>query len=717
MKCGLGRIGGLLCVGLLTACTGQLQSAPEASDGARPGHDDAAIDARSSNDASFDAALVDGAASDAHLDGGTPDSAVGQDSAVERCGDDACTASESSATCPDDCGAACGDDACNGAETACNCEADCGATTCGDGCCGGSESSASCAADCGPMCGDGTCNGGETAAACPADCDAVCGDDACTGSETACSCAADCGATVCDDGCCGAAESTVTCSEDCGSMCGDGACNGGESTANCVADCGSMCGDGVCNGGESPCDCASDCGGPACGDGYCCAGSGENICNCAGDCKASMCGDGCCTGAESNATCAADCEPDPPTGLLDRLTTTTLTAPAGVKAGVSNWRVWAYQSLRVAPVFTVPLSNCQTLVGYTTDAGGTLTPRVARLDANDQLVATYSLTAGRELRGLAAEPGGHFGALLWSNSADKIFVHRYDSAGSQVWSEELTNPSNTPDDFNIGDSRLEFGGGRYGAYYHVHSNDGHEGDTLKWVTTAGVETTQWAWGCSHSMSNLLRYNPAVTRFLPVCVTDCYPGTSGANFATDSIGGIYLNHRTTKVRDVNAGCNGDVAGEVGGAALAPAGWKLLFNAHRNAATHGQNSYNTSTMNQDVGFSSVSSNLSASATVWLTNTSSVNEADTTIARWSPAGETQERYLVGWSEAGSVYKLATVSASGSIVEGPVNVTSAAKWGRRDDPMRVHKNGDVVWSWFNAAGDTQLRFARLSAGAACVP
>jgi hypothetical protein len=405
--------------------------------------------------------------------------------------------------------------------------------------------------------------------------------------------------------------------------------------------------------------------------------------------------------------------PDPTDPLPDRLTTSTVASPEGVKAGVSSWRIWGTGSLSVAPVFTVPLANCQTLVGFTTSAGSSLTPRVARLDANDQLLETYALASGFELRGLAAEPDGHFGALLWDNAADSIFVVRYDLSGAEIWTTELSNSDNNPTDFGIGDSRLEFGDGKYGAYYHVHSDSGHEGDTLKWVTTAGVESTGWTWGCSHSMSNLLRFNPSTTKFLPACVTDCFPGTSGA-FSTNSIGGIYLNHNSGPVLNVAAGCNGSVAGELGSAALGPNGWKLVFNAHQAPATKGQNSYSPATMNQDIGFAAIQSSYASGSVVWLTDTANTDEADATIARWQPAGDTKEQYVVGWSEPGSpyAYKLARVDDAGAILEGPTDVSSLARWGRRDDPMRVHAGGDVVWAWFESSGSTQLHVARLVSG-----
>ncbi|MFZ5890533.1 MAG: hypothetical protein ACOY0T_05635 [Myxococcota bacterium] len=398
--------------------------------------------------------------------------------------------------------------------------------------------------------------------------------------------------------------------------------------------------------------------------------------------------------------------------LIDRISSTSVTIPAGVKPGVRNYRIWGAVSFKVAPVYIAPLANCGTLVCITTGTAAAPNARVVRLDANDQLKDVLDLGAGLECRGLAAEPDGHFAALLWNGTDDTIFVRRFDSAGMMGFSTPLVNPDNKPTDFGIGESRLEYGGGKYGAYYHVHSDSGHEGDTLKYVAAAtGAETTTWNWGCSHSMSNLLTFNPASSTFLPTCVTDCYPGTSGSNFATTAIGGVYLNNRT-KVIDVDAGCNGSVAGELGGAAVAPSGWKITFNAHQAAASKGQSSYDKSTMNQDIGFASIASATMPGKVVWLTNTPSVNEADSAIVRWEPAGDSAEQYVAGWSE-NTVYKLGRLDPNGTFLEPAVDVAAKAKWGQRDDPFRQHYNKDVVWAWFDSAGSTTLRFARLRSGA----
>lgn len=398
--------------------------------------------------------------------------------------------------------------------------------------------------------------------------------------------------------------------------------------------------------------------------------------------------------------------------LLDRLDVTDIEIPEGVKAGVSNWRIWGRGDLGVAPVFSSPRPGCGSFVGFTTGAGA-MTARVAVLGADDKLEMVIDLASGLELRGLAAESDTAFGALLWDPTAQQIFVRRFDTTAGESWSTELTNPDNTPTDFGIGDSRLEFGDGQYGAYYHVHSDTGHEGDTLKWTDAAsGAESTGWGWGCSHSMSNLLRYNPGVGSFMPACVTDCFPGTSG-DFAANAIGGIYLNHSQAHVLDVDAGCNGDVAGELGGAGLAPAGWALTFNAHQAPAMPGQGSYDPSTMNQDIGFVMVDSGLMPGAVVWLTDTPG-NEDDATIARWQPEDDSAEQYVVGW-HGDNTHWLGRVDPAGTFLEGPVDIGGVAAWGRRDDPMRAQGNGDISWAWFDAAGSTTLRVARLRSGAVC--
>jgi V8-like Glu-specific endopeptidase len=144
-------------------------------------------------------------------------------------------------------GATCGNGACEAGESAASCAQDCGGN-CGNGVCEQSESAVTCAADCGggnpPVCGNGVCEQGEFAGTCAKDCGGECGDGVCDPGEDADNCAKDCGPTPADN-------------------CGDGTCSPGETGASCPEDCevpAEACGDGECTGAETCTSCAQDCG-------------------------------------------------------------------------------------------------------------------------------------------------------------------------------------------------------------------------------------------------------------------------------------------------------------------------------------------------------------------------------------------------------------------------------------------------------------------------
>jgi hypothetical protein len=140
---------------------------------------------------------------------------------------------------------------------------------------------------------------------------------------------------------------------------------------------------------------------------------------------------------------------------------------------------------------------------------------------------------------------------------------------------------------------------------------------------------------------------------------------------------------------------------------------VWNTHQNPATPGQSSYNAQTMNQDIGFATIATDLTPGAVVWLTTTAGVNEQNSSIARWQPMGDDNEQYVVGWNErGGGVYKVGIVSPTGAFLASPVDIGATAKWGERDDPFRVHLNGDIVWAWFDAAGATSFKLARIRSG-----
>jgi hypothetical protein len=158
--------------------------------------------------------------------------------------------SEVTSICGKDCPTVCGDGICAGSESSMTCPEDCGPVPefCGDSACSASENCATCPADCGAcVCGDGTCSPGECAT-CTADCPAgcICPHEVCTTGDaldTGCStcvkdiCAVDpyCCASYWDSLC--VSEAETVCGKDCPDVCGDGICSPSETCETCMLDC------------------------------------------------------------------------------------------------------------------------------------------------------------------------------------------------------------------------------------------------------------------------------------------------------------------------------------------------------------------------------------------------------------------------------------------------------------------------------------------------
>ena len=121
-----------------------------------------------------------------------------------------------------------------------------------------------------------------------------------------------------------------------------------------------------------------------------------------------------------------------------------------------------------------------------------------------------------------------------------------------------------------------------------------------------------------------------------------------------------------------------------------------------------------MNQDVGFAAVAMNRTLSgAVVWLT---------TTRASTRPIGHRalaargrRDRAIPGRLDGAGHDRRLQAGAhrrGGNIPRRTDDVAPRARWGQRDDPFRVHTNGDVMWAWFDAAAATTLHVARVRSG-----
>mgnify|MGYP001810939975 CR=1 FL=1 len=169
----------------------------------------------------------------------------------------------------------------------------------------------------------------------------------------------------------------------------------------------------------------------------------------------------------------------------------------------SSWRVWGTDSM-TPRLFLTPLIDNSFILGWTSaaDQGG----RVTKITNTFEIEWTRKISQAPSggplvVRGLIGHDDGSFAALLHDpgfNGGDPhIFVRKVNSNGDQEWQVELMNRGgwipNKPTDFHIGDSRLSYDSSNqlYTAYYHVHSDSGHEGDSLHQITDAGINSTRY----------------------------------------------------------------------------------------------------------------------------------------------------------------------------------------------------------------------------------
>ncbi|ELP89635.1 hypothetical protein EIN_201600 [Entamoeba invadens IP1] len=190
--------------------------------------------------------------------------------------------------------------------------------------------------------------------------------------------------------------------------------------------------------------------------------------------------------------------------LKDKITTHEVTLPANLLGGESNWRIYTISQLS---------SN---------------TNNILRIDTFNE----YSV------RGLYTKPDGSYGVLLWNTNTSLIYFRKVDETGKEVYTKHLELqqqwiPSSvlaeSDKGYGIGDSRVNYGDGKFHIYTHVHSDptedskQGHEGDALFTVTDDGEVEKVWPWGCSHMMSGLQGWNNKTKTMIHVCDFDSYPG--------------------------------------------------------------------------------------------------------------------------------------------------------------------------------------------------
>ena len=217
------------------------------------------------------------------------------------------------------------------------------------------------------------------------------------------------------------------------------------------------------------------------------------------------------------------------------------------------------------------------------------------------------------------------------------------------------------------------------------------------------------------MSELLRFSPSANATLPICVTDCFPGTTPDNtmpmnpYGMRSIGGVYLSN-STKVSDFDGACNGSVAAELGGAA--PRHRRLEARIQRPPERRDDGPDLVLDVDDESGHRLRPHREQQDARrrrlAHDDDRQRSEQLDRALGPDGRHGRAIRRWLVEWHD---VHAGARLGHAARLLENPTTITTA-KWGQRDDPFRTHLNGDIVWAWFDAAGSTTLKFARVHSG-----
>jgi FlgD Ig-like domain len=374
--------------------------------------------------------------------------------------------------------------------------------------------------------------------------------------------------------------------------------------------------------------------------------------------------------------------------LRERITTTSLTLPAALEPSVSSFHLWT-QHVLGPRLYHEPLADGRTMVGWTD----------AAMNGHVSLVGSTVETTfdfpDEPVRGLVAHSNGTFAVLLWNRGGagfqdDYVRLSKRNANGSQIWSLAVTTSEYTPNpaQFNIGDSRLAYANGVYGAYLSVHSTEGHEGDRYQRVSDSGVLLSGgWGWGLSHSMAGVIAAHPENGTLHTAGVSDCYPSKA------------LLYDKTTSLFTADADCAGKVSVQLGQMAAGPGGsWLVAMDAVDRPGFPARG----------VAVVRVRSG-STPRLVWLTNTTGSDERDPVIARID-ASLGSNRYLVGWRQLsdGSA-RIAVIDSNATVQSATEIVSPAVTWGARDDSYRTRPDGSISWVE-GAAGSRTLRLHRYS-------
>ena len=317
-------------------------------------------------------------------------------------------------------------------------------------------------------------------------------------------------------------------------------------------------------------------------------------------------------------------------------------------------------------VFAAPTDDNGAVVAVETASGA----RIQRFSGAGAAVGSAVDVAGNGLWGFDASADTW--AVMVSRGTDALYLVGVEPSGAMRFEVKLLGEvdhmvtNNEWFGTGIRYGRLLWDGTRWAAYYTVNRlwPDGiaHYGDQLRFFDASGAENgTAWGWGCSHSMEVRIEHNG--TTLAPVCASDCYPEK-----------GIHVNHRSAMLYPDEGGsnCAGRYGTTLGGVVPMSDGFWVTFTA------------TDARMSHDVAMVHVGNDYSAGSPIWLT-TDGYDDANVQAARYGTG------FVVAWTGTGGTDRIAHLNATGTIVEGPVDVAAASLGGASD--FFVFSNGDVGW------------------------
>jgi len=324
------------------------------------------------------------------------------------------------------------------------------------------------------------------------------------------------------------------------------------------------------------------------------------------------------------------------------------------------------------------------------------------------------------VRGFVAHSDGSFAALLWKPPS--LSIAQYKNTGAKEWESILEYFRAV--DFELGDGRLKYyfdvtlGRSYYTAYYKVHGvatepnctfGAGHESESVKYIEDDGTVRNIECWGCSHSMSMLLSYNPTLQMPLKVCLTDCYPGTGSSG----SIGQIFVKEAEMTIKRVQGNCGGLAGGDLGGIVPFEDSWILTFTTANIGVGPGDW---TPSSKADVGVVKISYNATGeyyykSDIKWVTSTTSVSETHSKIATLG------DNFIIGWRANGKT----TIETGFAIINSDLDVLEKrivngtgdvfVAWGERNEWVTAEYDQFIFASTWDSSASEEDRYDYSSA------